>query len=374
MKKNNYIWMSFILVSSIAVLLSCEKDSLLNYRSQETKAISEARAFFDNNFTKLLIDDQGAKGSPITPGDFTPLWDKAVLSQDGMIINTDVPIIPQYKYRATRVGVNGVRPQINTVDITQKIVIEKDIDKDVYSLFLVTLIPDSKCFSKKEDLSNNFITLGSKGKFSGVAVYSDINFTSHKKVERYNEGNRIAKVRLCDDSHKKIEANYLRAVEIIGNFKLSRKSSYPMTRWGENWGNGTDSDYDFDNDYGSSDNDYDYGGSGNDNDYGSNDDGCSWCGGKGCSWCDPFNDKDWCIYCSGVGCHMCSDVCYICGRRNCNESHGNSSPESNTGVNGQLQPVMHCKKIVTWLEPNGTRYYIKCPYCNQYFYFVTRQE
>lgn len=336
--------MSFILMSSIAVLLSCEKDSLLNNRSQETKAISEARAFFDNNFTKLLIDDQGAKGSPITPGDFTPLWDKAVLSQDGMIINTDVPIIPQYKYRATRVGVNGVRPQINTVDITQKIVIEKDVDKDVYSLYLVTLIPDSKCFSKKEDHSNNFITLGSKGMFSGVVVYSDINFTSHKKVERYNEGNRIARVQLCDDSQKRIEANYIHAVEIIGSFKLSRKSSYPMTRWGENWGNGTDSDYDFDNDYGSSDNDYDYGGSGNDNDYGSNDNGCSWCNGSGCSWCDPFNDKDWCIYCSGVGCHICNDICSICGRRNCDESHGNSSSGSNTGITEQLQPVMHCKK------------------------------
>ena len=147
-----------------------------------------------------------------------------------------------------------------------------------------------------------------------------------------------------------------------------------MTRWGENWGNGTDSDYDFDNDYGSSDNDYDYGGSGNDNDYGSNDDGCSWCGGKGCSWYDPFNDKDWCIYCSGVGCHMCSDVCYICGRRNCNESHDEFSPDSNTGIEEQLQPVMHCKKIIAWLEPNGARYYIKCPHCKKYFYFETRQE
>ena len=158
--------------------------------------------------------------------DYTPLWDKAVSSENDHIVSIDVPI---YSTAAAFVS-NGNGENMRMT--TQKLVfIQNKESKETYS-YLLTLCPDEECANKYADLNKVFIHAGDKSQFSGVAIYTDL------------EGGLVAMAQYV--LGKEYKYTYVGAVNVADDIKSAKiesiladytlyLSTMPITRGGADY-------------------------------------------------------------------------------------------------------------------------------------------
>ncbi|WP_300700551.1 hypothetical protein [uncultured Alistipes sp.] len=349
----------------LLMLVSCTRDPAdTRPRNEAPGALSveEARRFFEDRaertfqLTRTGIHPRGFRG--LNPGEFTPNWEKALSSQYRKLASIDVPIASECRFQAVRSRFRNGEAEIFRVDITQKLVVVKDLATDSLGCYILTLIPDPYYAArhKKTDLCEEFLNAGDKGEFSGVAIYTEPTSGILIRVSRYRNGLKTAGVYVPGPPSERKERIRL-AKKLIGSVRIGRTVSVSTRSWGEDdwWWDDDDYDDDYDND----DDDYD------DNDISDSwtdlglglfEDGCyhqTWLDEDGFGYWvdydddghpdryihlldpdpdDPTNDPpyepddDFCPFCGGSPC-SCSDPCPICGSDPC------SCPEDDSSFN-----------------------------------------
>ncbi|MDR1347651.1 MAG: hypothetical protein LBJ63_04355 [Prevotellaceae bacterium] len=127
-------------------------------------------------FQQKIIDYEILKSkgnlpeNPLLPRDYTPQWDKAVYSENEYIWSIEAPIIDSRRLLATS-HLNERKPW--EASITQKVVVIKVKETHETEMFLLSLIPDRKCFEKyRHHRGRTYTHAGNTRKFSGTAVYT----------------------------------------------------------------------------------------------------------------------------------------------------------------------------------------------------------
>ncbi len=136
------------------------------------------------------------------------------------------------------------------MDITQKLVVVKDLATDSLGCYILTLIPDPYYAArhKKTDLCEEFLNAGDKGEFSGVAIYTEPTSGILIRVSRYRNGLKTAGVYVPGPPSERKERIRL-AKKLIGSVRIGRTVSVSTRSWGEyDWDNDYDNDNDNDND------------------------------------------------------------------------------------------------------------------------------
>ena len=139
--------------------------------------VSEACEIFERQFSELpwaLTKASGDKPAGMSPGDFTPLWDKARIGANREMDGADVPIDPKYIFVAVFNRVNERGDTIrHTVDVTQKLVVKKWRDTEEYEAFcyIASIVPTPEYYARHKNVARDFQYAGSKGNFSGFVVY-----------------------------------------------------------------------------------------------------------------------------------------------------------------------------------------------------------
>ena len=99
MKKRIYIYIGMFLSLTALFLWNCTDtigfDFYGDRDAHDDFTIDEAKAFFEKQYSRNMplsrsIEEKGNKR--LTPGDFVPLWDKAVPSAKGRLECYDIPI------------------------------------------------------------------------------------------------------------------------------------------------------------------------------------------------------------------------------------------------------------------------------------------
>ncbi len=236
----------------------------MNTSRKEARALTveEARQFFENRaehyFTRSDVPRQNFKG--LNPGEFTPNWDKAKISQLHDVASVDVPIAASYRFRAIGSTFSNGRSGVRSVDVAQKLVVVKNLTTDSLGSYILTLIPNPAYASrhKGSDLCATFLNTGDKGKFSGIAIYTESVSGMLVRINQYRKGQKVRGVFLPGPPSERKE-KIRRAKLLVGKIRLGRTISVSTRSWGEDtW----DWEYDYDS-YGDDDNDNDN----NNNDY-----------------------------------------------------------------------------------------------------------
>lgn len=108
--------------------------------------------------------------NPLLPANYTPQWDKAVTGENEYIWSIEAPIIDSRRLLATS-HLNERKSW--KAAITQKVVVIKVKATQVTEMFLLSLIPDRKCFEKyRHHRERTYTHAGNTRKFSGTAVYT----------------------------------------------------------------------------------------------------------------------------------------------------------------------------------------------------------
>lgn len=197
MRIKHYLWILLIAVISI-VLFACAKEfnrePQKGYDKQQSLTISEAKKFFEEHieYKTRTPNDPEQNSSHLrsfTPGDFTPHWENATCSENIQIACVDVPIHPEYKYRALQSNFVGAQPHIHSVTISQKILIVKDKKNETLQWYVMSLIPDEDYFiSNKGNLADSFMNIGDHSQYSGLVIYHQIDCQIPIRVDKYKTG------------------------------------------------------------------------------------------------------------------------------------------------------------------------------------------
>lgn len=158
--------------------------------------VEEARAFFENQVlaTKAGTGFGGRHDHPVgfSPGDFTPMWDRAVrAAANQWVEGVDLPIDPTFLFTASfpRVGRDG-DTVYRTVDVVQKLVVNRWHDHprwDGMYAYVATIIPTPEYYARHKNFGRKFVILGDKGEFSGWMIAH--NMQGHMvSMARYVDG------------------------------------------------------------------------------------------------------------------------------------------------------------------------------------------
>ena len=182
--------------------------------------ITQAREFFEQEF--LTRNDDNTRYGVLLPGDFTPIWDEAIVSQNHRIASVDVPIIPQYTYKAICSDYRLGKATAYAVTVSQKLIVVKSLTTGELSHYVMSLIPDKEFAVKhKGNISNIFLNANDRGSFSGIVLYTHNGcpVTVNKYVDGvYTEGTTICGI---EDDVKRV-TNLKKIVKYISTIRFKR--------------------------------------------------------------------------------------------------------------------------------------------------------
>ena len=191
---------SFVFLFSLCAILSCTEKYNFNEtastdNTQTSLIVQEAKEFFANNYAAYAYARSGGKTDAnkyLNPGDFTPMWEKSVVSQNAGYVNVDVPIISQNRFRVLRSEIRNGQAQAYKVVVTQRLVISKDIESGKQLSYLMNFIPDRKYYAQNKGNVGNHVTSLGKEDFSGLIVYALCPGNYPFKIESCKDKNSTA--------------------------------------------------------------------------------------------------------------------------------------------------------------------------------------
>lgn len=223
----------FFYVSIICVLYSCS-DKPLFHRSEAADiynsfSIDEARTWFEDG-NGMSCDENKCDSTFMPTGDFTPCWDKAVVSENRVKASVDVPILADYCYECIISSFTEGRAIAKKVKAEQRLLVVKDIATDEINQLVLMLIPDYDYYKyHKTGTYTEFCSSSSKGKYSGIAIY--IHDGKVLRVNRYYSGTKIAGIYLPSGREETMIENINKAKAVIGAIKFLRGRVSPRTKY-----------------------------------------------------------------------------------------------------------------------------------------------
>jgi len=228
MKKIYYLYIALSVVTAM-VLYSCVKDYLDDHKgkaSSEILSVDEAKAFFEKQMTEYATRAAGnAEHKPtIVPDEFTPVWTRGVsVSQDG-VGSVNVPIMSNCRYSAIRSYADKQgKPKAYSAPVWQKLVVVKNSADDRMGVYILNLLPDEGFYKSNKNYStDNFVNGGSKGRFSGLAIYSNLG-GKILRIDKYSDGKEVAGANILVDKDK-LDWNQEQIDSVLSNIYFSRKT------------------------------------------------------------------------------------------------------------------------------------------------------
>ena len=248
MKKRIYIYIGMFLSLTALFLWNCTDtigfDFYGDRDAHDDFTIDEAKAFFEKQYSRNMplsrsIEEKGNKR--LTPGDFVPLWDKAVPSAKGRLECYDIPIKNDIHYKAIYSTYENGKARAYSVNVYQKLVVVKNKNNGNMGTYILNLIPDAE-YDKKylKKVGDRFINCADKGGFSGIAFYTMPNLDMILRVNYYKDGVKKRGVFLAgkkEDMEEKMRIAYsiIDGVVVKGKKKVSTRSYGEDDWWDDGW-------------------------------------------------------------------------------------------------------------------------------------------
>ncbi|MDR2065691.1 MAG: hypothetical protein LBP85_08315 [Prevotellaceae bacterium] len=198
-------------ILSFAVIVLISAVSCYNYlyddngdkTNKDKLTITEAKDVFRQkirDYETLKTRRQVKVVRTFFPEDYTPQWDKTVISENEYIWSVNVPILTNKRLMVVS------REKTDTVytPAPQKLVIIKSKETQKKYMFILTLIPDRECGYKfKNNMEKSYTHAGDVKNFTGIAMYStwDGRIINIRKQDR----NNIIRLNLKDTTITKSE-------------------------------------------------------------------------------------------------------------------------------------------------------------------------
>ena len=186
-------------------------------------SLAEAQGFLEDEIEKMPVKQTRFLSLPhkrtFSPGNFIPLWNRAMLIRKDSLLYFELPIMAQNRYKASIPSSrNGERKEVR---IYQRLMVLKNLNTKQKFYYFTTFIPDPD--SKGKSRCEGFMRQKNHNNYSGLVLYINPKTNTPIRVDRYEKGERTAGVFLSgkiDGAVRKIKS----AESLIGNISISKVS------------------------------------------------------------------------------------------------------------------------------------------------------
>lgn len=234
MKNIKYFNIIACVIAIILFSINCTDKEIIKSENRINKNdfnIQEFKDYWENQVSTRYLNEEKMG---FTPSNYIPVWDKFILSENGSILNVELPIQTEIKYKILQSEIKHQNASVHKVDVIQKIVFAKNTNTKKISQYLVTLIPKHNRYG----ILNTNVMNSKNSKYEGWIFYSLPFMKAPFKIEKYIDGEKVLSIIIPKSKDKKaLSIKVLK--NILGNMQIATYHSI-TTRSSED-------DYDYGN-------------------------------------------------------------------------------------------------------------------------------
>jgi len=235
-----------LLYASIFILASCSfKEMNLSEQNNKGFTIEEAKAFFEKDYSNGLTKGKiNNRYGILNPGDFTPMWDTALYSNNGEYAAYDIDIYSTRHISVIQAEFIQNKSKAQRLPVYQKLVIIKNLKTGKLYNYVLSLIPNIKNYNYR-GLKNYTSLKPNKKNYCGLAIYASTVNGALNRIHKFKDGKKVDAVLMNEG----IATLGKRCNKIIGFFHGIEliSSNVTTTKSGEDWW--YEDDYIDDSDY-----------------------------------------------------------------------------------------------------------------------------
>lgn len=230
MRKRNYL----LIIPTLALLIAyaCSKENESSSSIDSSKlTVNDAKTYFEVSIQKSVsqkslsrsVDVEGEAVSEftgLTPVNFTPKWNSAVVTADENTSSVNIPIATIEKYYAQE------KSSKEMITLAQKMVVSQESTGEM-TCQIVTLLPENG--KSSESQINSFNLFQENTGYSGIVIYTTLEGTVCR-IERYEAGNVLESANVCEEHHEGETMNDL--LERYDFFKNDAVAMYSSSEGG----------------------------------------------------------------------------------------------------------------------------------------------
>lgn len=241
MKNRNY----FIIISTILSLIvyACNKENVSSSSINSTKlTVNDAKTFFETSIQKNILQKSLSRGinseeeenipefTGLTPVNFTPKWNNAVVTVNEKSSFVNVPITTLEKYYVQK------KSSKDMISLAQKMVISQKTTGEMICR-IMTLLPEN---GKSSESQINSFNLSQKNtEYSGIVIYTTLD-GAITEVEKHEAGKVVETTSVSEEHHEGETMNNL-----LEGYDFFKNDAVAMYSSSEGGGGGSTEPYPF---------------------------------------------------------------------------------------------------------------------------------
>lgn len=226
MRKRNYL----LIISTLLLLVgyACSKENVSSSSINSSKlTVNDAKTFFETSIQKNVMQKSLSRGmnaeeedvpefTGLTPVNFTPKWNDAVVTADENSSSVNVPIATLEKYYVQEEASEKM------ISLTQKMIVSQE-DAGEMTCRIVTLLPENGKTSESQ--INSFNLSQENAEYTGLVIYTTLD-GAISEIERYEAGKVVETASVCEEHHEgETMNNLLEGYEFFKNDAIAMYSS-----------------------------------------------------------------------------------------------------------------------------------------------------
>lgn len=287
--KRYRIFTQIIIIGIALFIIACNslnETSTSQISEKSALTIDEAKEFFEKAYVNASTMANTTGVGRIVPENYTINWNEALVSCNSNICCVNIPITAiSDKLKAKTITVKDGKIYTYQANVFYKLCIVKNIQQDVLSCHIVSIIPADKHSDKNKKLDDYPVVASHDQCFTGLVLYHTLNgkITSLKE---YTAGHLVKSISSAKVHQMTSKERNICYAAFFDNISFSRSKTLTRAPW--------DEDDDDEDDYRCSDcgevvcNCYE----------------CPWCGNLNCS--DSHFEE--CPICGSSSCLGCESI------------------------------------------------------------------
>lgn len=191
------------------------------------------RLFFEDDYYKGLTKTTNSNRYGIlNPGDFTPIWETALYSNNEKYAAYDVNIYSERRTSYIQAEFSTNKSKAYRLPVYQKLVIIKNLKTGKLYSYILSLIPNIESHNNK--VLKDYKSLKKSNKnYYGLAIYTSTTTSAINRIQKFNKGGKVETV-LMNGNSSTLAMNFNKILHLFHNIELSSSKTI-TTKSGEDW-------------------------------------------------------------------------------------------------------------------------------------------
>lgn len=225
-----------IIIGSILFIVACNsinEASICQISEKDALTIDEAKEYFEKVYVNVSTMPNTKGTGRIIPENYTINWNEALVSYNSNVCCVNIPITAiSDKLKAKTINVKDGKIHTYQANVFYKLCILKNIQQDILSCHIVSIIPADKHSDKNKKLDDYPVVGSHDHCFTGLVLYHTLNGRI-TYLKKYIAGHLVKSISSTKVHQMTSEEKNVCYAAFFDNISFSRSKALTRAPWDE---------------------------------------------------------------------------------------------------------------------------------------------